>query len=568
MAVAARLKKKLTDPKATNIDMVFNELNDMVHNAMISREALLKQFMDPRRDIAAECGYPDSLDAFSYKKLYDRDPIAARVVEVMPKESWKVTPSVYEDEDIDKVTDFEEAWDSLAKTVRGKSWYDDEEGSPIWEALMRADILSGVGSYGILLLGIDDGRPLNEPVKGVEEVNSFPVELVTDPETKEASLRPVKQRQDTAIYNLTTNAKEIKGRKLVRLMPFDEASAQVVQWETNRSSPRYGQPVMYLVNFNDPSSQELSGIGMPMSTENVHWTRVIHLSDTSTKATSNDSVVESRMKCVLNRLLDLQKLYGGSAEMYWKGAFPGISAETHPQLGGDVELDVAATQDQLEQYMNTLQRYLITSGLSVKMLSPTVVDPTSQINVQIDAICIKIEVPIPVFKGYEIGEQASTNNDEAWNDRLKTRQIKYITPRVIVPFVDRLIMIGVLPEPKSYHVTWPDMDSVSASEQASVALTRTQALTAYVSGQGEAIIAPLDFYTRILGMTDEEAESILENVQDHLKESYPDTEDTTTPGAIPAPPKPEPEPGVPIKIKEGETLVSPDGNPLQKKVGA
>jgi hypothetical protein len=128
-------------------------LGEAVVNATTLRAQLLQRMLDQRRNLEQECDYPEGyVDPWFYKNLYDREAIATRVVEVWPKESWQVQPSVYEEEDADKVTGFEEAWDALGQSLRGEdSWYAEEEGSQIWEYLLRADILSGIGQYGVLL---------------------------------------------------------------------------------------------------------------------------------------------------------------------------------------------------------------------------------------------------------------------------------------------------------------------------------------------------------------------------------------------------------------------------------
>jgi len=105
-------------------------------------------------------------------------------------------------------------------------------------------------------------------------------------------------------------------------------------------------------------------------------------------------------------------------------------------------------------------------------MAPTVVDPTAQIAVQIEAICIKLGIPIRIFKGSERGELASSQDDAAWNDRLRLRQMYYITPRIVIPFIDRLIMLGVLSEPVGYSVTWDDLESTTKADKARIPSTR------------------------------------------------------------------------------------------------
>jgi hypothetical protein len=115
----------------------------------------------------------------------------------------------------------------------------------------------------------------------------------------------------------------------------------------------------------------------------------------------------------------------------------------------------------------------------------------------------------------ERGELASSQDDAAWNDRLKQRQLGVITPRIIIPVVDRLISLRVLPRPaKGYRVSWPDLTSKSDEEKAGIATQRTQAIAAYSSGQLETTLAPMDFWTRIMGFTEDESQSIIANAEE------------------------------------------------------
>lgn len=451
----------------------FQRFADVVHNAITSRSQLFKQYLDPRRDIDQECGYPktESITSQNYRLLYDRESVATRVVQVFPKESWQVQPEVYETEEVDKNTEFEEAWKELGRSLRGTSWYQDTEGSPVWEHLRRADELSGVGSYGVLLLGISDGADLKDPA-------------------------PIVNQQG-----------ESSGANLLFLRSFDESLVKISRYEADVANPRFGQPTEYTITFSDPADQIEGVVGLPNATQVVHWTRVIHLAD---NLGSSEIFGVPRMRPVFNRLLDLRKLYGGSAEMYWKGAFPGLSIETHPQLGGDVSIDASAVRTQMESYMTGLQRYLTLMGVSAKSLSPQVVDPTPQIDTQIEAICIRLGIPKRIFVGSERGELASGQDAIAWNDRVKDRQNGYLTPRVIVPFIDRLIALGVLPQPEGYSVVWPELDALTDEQKAGIAVKRTEALAKYVQGGVEGVFAPLDYLVRILGMPQEEAEAVIE----------------------------------------------------------
>ncbi len=568
-------------------------------NVLTSRiEAIQQLLMDRRRNLEDECGYPrldESINVEIFRQLYDRDSIANRVVSVLPKESWQVQPLVYEREEGDEQTPFEKAWDELGTqlTQDGSSYYKQEEGSPIWEYLCLADILSGIGHFGILLLGIDDGKNLMEPVDGVEVVVNARVRSVRRkgrnraiynqefkralpdawlPEEDEKRLldntyfdRPGRDRdgnpttmkalpltnsERAAIHawrkeregyqRFIANAAQKKGKqgiqgvdrgmsadpteptfqpaksadgkevygtdteydgthegmgmppaalsgtdqqyfgvqfgpseamgdspsaskhKLLFLRAFDESLVQIVRWEWNIRNPRFGQPVMYRVTLNDPRVQH-SGVGLPMATVFVHWSRVLHLCDTNLNAVSSRVAAMPRMQPSLNNLLGLRKLYMSGPEGYYRSCISLLKFITHESLGGDVNVDMGEVQDTYEQALNGMQRVLTGKGGDWNYITPNVVDPAPHIDKQLEAICIQLGIPVRVFKGSERGELASSQDDASWNDRLKQRQQHYITPRIIVPFIDRLIGIGVLPKPNAK----PSGPSQAASPEAS-----------------------------------------------------------------------------------------------------
>lgn len=459
------------------IDRYFHEL---VVNIVSSRQDIIRELSSKHRDIDAECDYPKSPGIDDYIELYRRDPVARRVVECMPLECSQVQQEVYEDEDARITTNFERAWDDLGHQLRGEdSWYDDEEYSPIWDYVTRLDIASKIGQYGVAFLAIDDGLPLNQPARRFA-------------------------------------AKGVPKRKLRYIRVFPEHLAQISRFETSPTSPRYGYPLMYLLSFNDPREQ-LSGAGVPMSTMEVHWTRIVHVADTSTS--SNEVFATPEMESVLNPILDCRKLRGGSAEMYWQGAFPGLSFETHPSLGGDVILNRTGLRQAYSDYLKGLQRALMTTGMAVKSIAPQVVDPTPQIRAQIEAICIAKGIPMRIFLGSERGELASDQDQRAWNNRVRRRHRHYIIPRITIPLIDRLIWLGVLPIPASgrYKVSCPDIDSQSPAEKAQVANQLVTAMSTYIKGGVQHVLPPLDMYIRVLGFSKQEAEAILANVEKVLR---------------------------------------------------
>ncbi len=434
------------------------------------RQEWLWSLIDPRRDIDKECGYPYLILPKQYRFMYDREGIGTRVVTIYPDECWAQDPVIYEGEEPQQ-TPFEDAWQALCEA---------EATDPL-HYLHRVDVISGIGRYGILLLGTDDGLDMSEPLKGINERGE-----VTG---------------------------ENPGYKLLYLRPFDEMMAHVINYESDQFNPRFGHPVYYHVLFADIRVGEpgMAAAAISVTSRVVHWSRVIHIADN--RETSEVFGVP-RMQAVFNRLCDVRKILGGSSEMFWKGGFPGYSFELNPELvTSGVTLDDKSLEEQFSKYSNGLQRYLAIVGLQAKSLAPQVADPHGNLEAQLNAIAISIGVPLRIFTGSEQAQLASGQDVRTWNRRLTKRQRRYLTPWVIRPFIERLICFGILPKPKDgFRVFWPDVNMPSEEEKTQHSDRIAAALMKYVMGGGFNVMAPAEFLRLACHFSQEEVDVIFKGM--------------------------------------------------------
>jgi uncharacterized protein len=435
--------------------------NQYITNVLLERKLWLRRLMDPRRDIDDECGHPLDIGISDYIKFYTRGDVAQRVVKVWPEESWAERPFVYESEDPEDTT-FETEWTELERRFN------------LLPTLYHADVLSGIGRYGIILLGLDDGQALSTPLPEVVSKTNLNGE---DPE------------EDSA-------GPEVK-RKLLYIRVFDESCVTIGPLNTDAKNHRFGKPESYTIKFEETTNLT------------VHWTRTIHIAD---NRISSEFYGQPRIQLVANRLLDLAKIAGGAGEMFWKGGFPGISLETLPEVMGQggVEIDIKSTKTQMEAYMNGLQRYIATVGMKANSLTVQVADPTPHAELQLKLIAIALSIPWRVFVGSESAQLASEQDSRTWNRRLARRRNDYVSPYIIRPFVQRLIDCGIVSKPAKLLIEWPDLNTPSEKDKASVATGLTQAMMDYVSSGSDALMPPFHFFTLVLGMSEYEARAVIE----------------------------------------------------------
>jgi uncharacterized protein len=424
--------------------------------------------LDPAgRDLDKECGYPSPTERTVnyFRSLYNDSGVAARVVHIWPDECWAAYPDLYETEKKRK-TPFERAWGDLSDRVNP------------WHFLHRADRLSGIGRFGILLLGLSGGD---------------------DPSTPAAPVDPGTGRPLAAEGS----------RQLLYLRAFDEYHVRVAEAEGDNTNPRYGQPTVYEINLlgGDPGGQPVQYKDGPFPTSaRVHWTRIIHLADN--RESSEIYGVPRCYHCVAP-LHDIRKVAGSSAEMFWKGGFPGYQFKVSPDLVGEEVVDEEDIRQEVEAYVNGLQRYMSAEGGEWASLAPQVADPGHHIDVYLTLLCAIIGVPKRVFLGAEAGQLASTQDADAWKGRLRGRQLNYLEPMVVRPLIDRLMDLGCLPQARKYTLSWRDLKTLGDKDLADVGLKKVQALMQYVTGGVFLVVPPRLLFTAVLGFTDEQADAII-----------------------------------------------------------
>lgn len=460
----ARVKKPAFDPDLYAMQ---------VCNTLLTREALANRMqgkVDVLYNIDEQAGYPTDLTPSIYRDMYDRNDVAQRVVNIYPDECWALDPGIYETDDEDE-SPWEKAWRELNKRRN------------IIHYMHRVDRISGIGHYGGLLIGINDGRKLSQPVAGMPP----------------------------DVEDLLPGFKAPAKRDITFMRPFDETCLEILRYEENEASPRFGRPTMYRVKVLDYRNDK--GVNYKAITRefDVHWHRMYHVAD---NRESSEVFGTPRQRCVFNRLCDLRKTLGGAGEMFWKGGFPGYAFEMPAELAamGGV-IDETKLKEQLKAYWSGLERYLALKGLTAKSLAPQVASPKDHVYVILQAISVAIGVPMRVFIGSEEAKLSSTQDAITWNKRLQRRQDKYITPMLVKPLLDRLVLLGVLPTPNDIIVSWPDLNTSTDTERADVAEKMTKAMSLYIQFGGSQLMDPVDFFVYVVGLTLKQAQAIWKKAQ-------------------------------------------------------
>lgn len=392
------------------------------------------------RDLYEVMGYPRAITCQDYEETYKRGDIGARIIDAFPDATWREAPIIKAEGDKDGNGAFKKAVDELAEKFK------------LWYAFSRLDRLMGMGHYGVLHIGVDGGDPVAEPIQG-------------------------------------------KSFNILYLAPHGESTAEVTRWDDNVQSPRYGKPLLY--NLTTGVARTGQGGGERRIT--VHQSRCIHVAE---RALDDEAIGIPRLERIFNRLMDVDKTLGGSAEVYWQNAAMIRAWIADPEVEWDPE-EQDAMKAELEALMHGLRRDVRVRGVQPENLAGNAQDPSGVFEKLIDIIAGSEGIPKRILIGSERGELSSEQDEVNWANRIKERRTQFAAPHVIRPFIDWCILYGVLkaPEGGKYTVEWMDNDGLGEQAKATVAQSKAAALQSYVSTPGAEFVVPQEeFRSKFLGL--------------------------------------------------------------------
>lgn len=217
-------RKKSSDPI-----LALRTLSDLMSRSSLAGMAGLT--FQGKRDLYSALGYKRALTPQDYRDRFKRGDVAPRVVEAYPKATWRGGAELIEEEDPTVMTEFEEAWEDLAKQLQ------------VWPSLQRADILAGLGPFSVLLIGA--------PGRLEEEMPSL-------------------RGPEDVLY----------------LLPYGSDEVSVSLSVENTEDPRFGLPLTYKLKRVATAKT---------ITREVHWTRVIHVADNVLDDRVNGSPILERV---------------------------------------------------------------------------------------------------------------------------------------------------------------------------------------------------------------------------------------------------------------------------------
>ena len=357
-----------------------------------------------------EYGFPLTVTGDMLYQIYSRGGIGFGAVSKVVGNCWKTAPEIVEggsENEAKRESKLEKEVAGLFKKLRA------------WTVFKKADTYRLARRYSAIIIYYADGKEWKDPV--------------------DASKKTIAKLQPVWADALTAG-------------PID----------TNRESPRYGQPSVWQYSETDEAGNQLR-------TVDLHPDRVFIVGDTAADALGF-------LEPAYNDLVSIEKVSGGGGESFLKNA----ARQLHANFDKEIDLNNIAAmygvslpelKEKFQDVAVAMNRgndvLWTTQGATVTPLVANVPDPGPVYNVNLQNVASALDIPTKILVGQQQGDRASTEDREYFNSRCQSRRADLGDE--IADFVQHLVNTGALPAVAEISVMWDDLNESSKADKLTMA---------------------------------------------------------------------------------------------------
>ncbi|MEJ2800625.1 anti-CBASS Acb1 family protein [Comamonadaceae bacterium PP-2] len=405
--------------------------------------------LDAKRPTAwTQYGYAEHIRFDMLLAAYERGGAAHGAVHKLLDGCWQKVPRIKS-----PVSDKESAWEkkttNVLRSING------------WAKLRDLDRRNLVGRYAALIYRVGDGKALSEPMA--------------------------------------------RATRLVDLIPIYESQIKVTKWHSDAAAENYGTPAMF--QYRRMALPGVDTQGRPEEWADVHPTRVQILAEGSVGDFFEGVPL---LRAGFNRLVDLDKIAGGSGESYLKNSARTIvfkydantAVQAIPGPDGQESQSVRGAHEAQARALNrSTDASIVMQGGDATTLQTTISDPTGPWTVAANEFAASVRIPFTILFGQQTGRLASDEDKSDFANRCASRQEVELTP-MLEELVRRLQAAGLI-DAGEFEVEWPPVNAPSEKDKAELLGKMTAAMQqAFQAGLTEPLFdanelrAVMDFEQR------------------------------------------------------------------------
>lgn len=360
----------------------------------------------------ADYGYPEQIDFPMLYQMHDRNGIAAAGNQIPPEICWRTNPMIYQGKEAPEAPS---SWDNAVADV-----FDRTE---LFYALYCADDFQRVGRYGALLVQI---------AGSAEQAN-----------------------WSTPLANIGL-------QNIVRFIPAYEGQLKPSKWDEDRSSPRYGLPLVY--QYDEQAAPNDLDRTNPRQFVDVHWSRVLIFAE-GAPVGSIYGVPANRKG--FNDLLTMELIVGAGGQGFWRNA----ASKIHFDLDAEANITkdvIDAQKNMIRDFVEGFDKQLVTGGMQSHMLQTNLTSPEHFFKIALQSYSASVRIPANRLVGSVTGVLAGDKDDKAFMEAMQSRRQNFCV-RMVNQVVDWLVAHGVVPSVDRYTVEFDDLLAPSDDDKLGLA---------------------------------------------------------------------------------------------------
>jgi hypothetical protein len=384
---------------------------------------MLGQSFNGKRDLYEVVGWKKELFFDDYLMMYERNGIAAAVVDIKADESWREFFVLHDGKTADDWQD---------DTPFLKAWLDLTERLDLQSKFHELDTALGIGRFAIMVIGVQGDNDYSKELKqGGTKTISF-------------------------------------------IKVLDEGQITLSEPVSNVTDPRYGLPRLYRCTFEE------GGASVP-----VHWTRVIHFKQGRGRSSvygvpglqkSFNSLMDLEKVSASSSEAFWQHIRRVLVLMAREGfATPAPGTPEYEKL-----------QDKMDSLEHQMRQVVQLNNMDIEKLESTSIDGKAQHDLIIEDVAGTNRIPQRILTGSERGELASSQDILNMNNATAARQKKVCTPWAR-DAVKHFYVYGFIPAPSSgkFQIEWNSLYQMTPEEKIDLGIKKAQFLEAITGGNIE-----------------------------------------------------------------------------------
>ncbi|WKL15946.1 DUF1073 domain-containing protein [Comamonas testosteroni] len=391
--------------------------------------------LDAKRPTAwTQYGYSEHISFEMLYAAYERGGSGHGAVHRLLDKCWEKLPRIKKPE-----SDSETSWEKKVKTLLRKV--------RAMAKLKDLDRRNLIGRYAAVIYRVADSKPLEEPLQ--------------------------------------------RATSLVDLIPLFENQLKVTKWHADENDENFGKPAMFQYRKLSPPGTDTQG--RPEEWADVHPSRVQILAEGSV-GDFFDGV--PLLRAGFNRLVDLDKISGGSGESFLKNSARTLvfrydtDAGSPQAMSGEDGEATPSVREAHEAQARALNRSadaaVVIQGGDATTLQTQISDPTGPWTVAANEFAASVRLPFTILFGQQTGRLASDEDKQDYANRCASRQEFELTP-MLEEFITRMQAAGII-EAGDFEIQWPPVNAPTEKDKAELLGKMTAAMQqAYQAGLTEPL---------------------------------------------------------------------------------